>query len=143
MKNNKGFTLIELLATITILSIIMLIAIPNVIGVVQRNKQKTFVEDAKKFISLAQYKKAKVVSSTTRFTLGDVDEGDDLTEGPNGGVYSKDLSYVTIIDNNTYQVCLKEYKKDTSICMSAINNATEDQLYAAGANSLVKDTCSC
>ena len=142
MKNNKGFTLIELLATITILSIIMLIAIPNVIGVVQRNKQKTFVEDAKKFISLAQYKRAKEVSDTSYFTLNEIDEGAELTEGPNGGFYDRTKSYITV-EADTYKVCFQEYKKDTTICVGAINNATEDDLYAAGANSLVKDTCSC
>ena len=38
-KNSLGFTLIELIATITILGIIMLIAVPNVISVVTKNKK--------------------------------------------------------------------------------------------------------
>ena len=41
MKNEKGFTLVELLATVSILGIIMLIAVPNILGTVERNK-KTF-----------------------------------------------------------------------------------------------------
>ena len=36
--NNRGFTLIELLATIAILAIIMLVTVPNVIGIIERNK---------------------------------------------------------------------------------------------------------
>ena len=55
--NQKGFTLMELLATIVILSIIMLIAVPNVINTLDKNKRSfTYVEDAKKMITLAEYK---------------------------------------------------------------------------------------
>ena len=38
-KNNGGFTLVELLATITILGILLGIAIPSVIGYMNRGKQ--------------------------------------------------------------------------------------------------------
>ena len=55
-KNSLGFTLIELIATITILGIIMLIAVPNVISVVTKNKNQTYVNDARKFVTLAKYK---------------------------------------------------------------------------------------
>ena len=56
MKNNKGFTLVELLAVLSVLAVLMLLAVPNVIGVVQRDKNKTYVEDAKKLVTLAEYK---------------------------------------------------------------------------------------
>ena len=52
----KAFTLIELLAVIVILGIIMTIAIPNVIATLDKNKKETFIEDAKKVISSAEYK---------------------------------------------------------------------------------------
>ena len=53
--NNKAFTLVELLATLAILSVIMIIAIPNVIGILEKNKNTTYVEDAKKLVALADY----------------------------------------------------------------------------------------
>ena len=49
--NKKGFTLIELLGVIIILSIIMLIAIPNVTSVLEKNKRENYIADAKKMIS--------------------------------------------------------------------------------------------
>ena len=42
MKKN-GFTLIELLATILILALIMIIAVPNVMSTIDKNKQDTYV----------------------------------------------------------------------------------------------------
>ena len=55
LKNKKGFTLIELLATIVILGIIMIVAVPNVTGIIYRNRSNTYVEDAKKMVTLADY----------------------------------------------------------------------------------------
>ena len=63
-KNSLGFTLIELIATITILGIIMLIAVPNVISVVTKNKNQTYVNDARKFVTLAKYKSLIVIKSS-------------------------------------------------------------------------------
>ena len=54
MKKNKGFTMVELLAAITILGIIMMIAVPNVLSIIDKNKKRTYVEDAKKIQSLAE-----------------------------------------------------------------------------------------
>ena len=64
VKNSLGFTLIELIATITILGIIMLIAVPNVISVVTKNKNQTYVNDARKFVTLAKYKSLIVIKSS-------------------------------------------------------------------------------
>ena len=53
--NKKGFTLIELLATIAILALLMLVAVPNVMSTIDKNKQDTYIEDAKRMITLAEY----------------------------------------------------------------------------------------
>ena len=53
--NKKGFTLTELIATIVILGILMTVAIPNVLSIIERNKALNMIEDAKKFITEVEY----------------------------------------------------------------------------------------
>lgn len=117
MNNRKGFTLIELLATIAILALIMMLAVPNVMNTIDKNKRNTYVEDAKKMITLAEYQ----IRSDTSIELPtsghciviklrflDLTE---FSEGPEGGTYDLDLSYVVISNqSNTYQffVALQE-----------------------------------
>ncbi len=55
INNQKGFTLIELLAVIIILAIIMTVAIPNIIGTLDKNKKDSFVKDAKRAITSCEY----------------------------------------------------------------------------------------
>lgn len=108
--NNKGFTLVELLATISILALLMIVAIPNVISTIDKNKQSTYVEDAKRMITLAEYK----VRSDTSITLPTSGncivmplyslDLTDFDEGPEGGNYDLQNSYVVIARNgNKYE----------------------------------------
>lgn len=124
--NNKGFTLVELLATISILAIIMLIAIPNVVGVVQKSRNKTYVEDAKKMISLAKYKvksdvkiKDALGDGPVCISLNYLDSGKEIKDAPNGGEYDTEYSYVFVeknYDNSYYySVQLLENDKDSNI----------------------------
>ena len=46
MKREKGFTLIELLAVIIILSVIMVIAVPKVLDVINKSKEEAFIDSA-------------------------------------------------------------------------------------------------
>ena len=55
IENKNGFTLIELLAVIIILAVIMTVAIPNVLGTLDRNKQDAFLKDARRAISSCNY----------------------------------------------------------------------------------------
>ena len=56
---NKGFTMIELLATIVLLGIIMMIAVPSITSILAKNKKQTFLNDAKKFVALAEQEARK------------------------------------------------------------------------------------
>ena len=47
MKKRNGFTLVELLAVIVILAIILLIAVPNVMGIIEKAKKDSYCSTAK------------------------------------------------------------------------------------------------
>ena len=53
--NRQGFTLVELLAALVILGLLMVVAAPNVLGILNRNKSEIYIEDAKKLVSRAEY----------------------------------------------------------------------------------------
>lgn len=116
--SDNGFTLIELIATISILAILSLIAVPNVIGVVEKNKNKTYLEDAKRMISLAEY---KVNSSSTNkpgsggtkcFSISNLGTDEFSTEdgkAPNGGKYDTVKSYVMVVSESDYSGYKMQY----------------------------------
>ena len=138
MKNNKGFTLVELLATLVVLGIIMAIAVPNVISVVQKNRQKTLIEDAKKMLSMAQYKVAKEnVTDDKKYTLSELDITEELKKGPNGELYKRDKSRVEF-SSGTYTVYL--YEQDHT----CIEGLTEEDLYKDTNKTIeeLSDSCS-
>jgi len=102
MKNNKGFTLIELIAVVVILAVIMLIAVPNVVSTINKNKKEALIEDAKKFKAAVE---AKIASDTTidkpnndnaiLFTLEKVGKAG-ISESPYGTKYSRTKSFVVV-----------------------------------------------
>lgn len=101
MKKN-GFTLVELLASLTILGILMAVTVPNVVGILTQNREKTYNEDAKKMISTAKYKMAGnngVVrpgnNNCILMSLGYLDNSE-YENPPNGGKYLRDQSFVVI-----------------------------------------------
>ena len=107
--NNKGFTMIELLASMVLLSILMLTAVPTVLGVMDDSRKTTILNDSKKFVANVEYKlkhnnnyikkprsTAKEQGNCILMTLGYLDLGTDFKEGPHGGYYSTDDSYVVV-----------------------------------------------
>ena len=103
---NKGFTLIELLAAIVILGILVGVTLPMIVGFFDDSRNKMYVTDARKLISLAEYR-IKANSSE----IEKPDEGDcilismlylDSTEfdnPPGEGRYEKESSYVVVKNN--------------------------------------------
>ena len=152
MKNNKGFTLIELLATISLLAILMLIAVPNIIGVVNRNKNSTYVEDAKKLVALAEYKirsdsqyKPTIGGGAKCFSMSFLGTGDFDTTAPNGGTYMYDKSYVKAIKNSEgtieYSVVLVEKKENNEFYgVGVTQEVSSSDLYKDNISSLIQST---
>ena len=105
--NRKGFTLIELLGVIVILSILMLIAIPNISATLERSKRDQYIVDAKKMISLVEYEIRKegidkpksgdgVLVRLSKLSTSDLEKDAD------GNSYDTTNSYVVITRKNGY-----------------------------------------
>ncbi len=102
MKNNKAFTLVELIAAVTIMGILLFVVVPNITNTLEKNKKTTYVNDAKKLITLAKkkYKEDTTIKEANStdclvFNLSDL-KGKDISSGPNSGKYHESKSYVTI-----------------------------------------------
>ena len=132
MKNRKGFTLVELLAVVVILGLMMGIAIPNIMGIIKRQKQSTYLEDAKKMVSRAEY----MLRSTTKIekpknnqcvamTLGYLDNGE-FNNPPYGGAYFANVSYVVVKNNGgKYEYYVQLYECQTPEAGSNVEKAGE------------------
>ncbi len=102
INNQNGFTLIELLAVIIILAIIMTVAIPNIIGTLEKNKKDSILKDAKRAISSAEYtirteKKYEYPDETTAviFPFSEI-KSLDLETTSYDTYYSQKYSFVAI-----------------------------------------------
>ena len=105
--NRKGFTLIELLGVIVILSIIMVIAIPNVMAVLEKGKKDNYLVDAKKLITQAEY--AIRNSSINKPSSSDIYKitlsylgTNDVKKDQDDNSYSLTDSYVIVVRKNGY-----------------------------------------
>ena len=59
MKKKNGFTLIELLATVVILVAILAIAMPNILQVINKRKEKTITQEQEIMVSYAELMASK------------------------------------------------------------------------------------
>lgn len=146
MKNRKGFTLVELLAVIVILGVIMLIAVPNVMSIVDKEKKTTYIQDAYKLQTLVEY----ATRTNTSIKMPDANEilvvplsavnNGDLTTGPDGYQYSLTNSYVAIMKENgfdKYWVNLvgENGTKNRGVYLCSMDSLEGDMKY----NQVVKD----
>ncbi len=117
MKKKNGFTLIELLATIVILVAILAIAMPNILQVINKRKEKNIIQEQEMMISYAElmaskYSKVFVCltqNTKSKLSLNKIKEHTTITED-----MVKDLNPASCImyDNGKYKYiegCGDEY----------------------------------
>lgn len=106
-KNYDGFTLVELLGVIIILSIIMMIALPNITSVLEKNNRESYIADAKKMITQAKYAirngelEKPSENEILKISLSYLGTGD-VEKDPDGNIYDVNNSYVVIVRKNGY-----------------------------------------
>ena len=128
--NKKGFTLIELIAVVVIMSIIAVIATPNVINMMETGNNKKYISDASNFISKAKYmyKKEQYKDKFNNPTQGEatiklseiVGITADDEKDPHGYPYDLEHSTVTIYTQG------EETLKETTAKITLISSKGED-----------------
>lgn len=139
--NNKGFTLIELLASLVILGLLMGVAIPTVVNMINNNKIDTYLEDAKKLATAAEYK----IRSTGRIVKPKQNncivismeylQSSDFDSAPNGGDYDQMKSFVIVRREAGAQRSYKYYVRLVEAMDSNSYNGVNLALYEDLSNS--------
>ena len=148
--NNKGFTLVELLAVIVILAIILLVAVPNVLNVIERSKEDSYlsstlmIENAAELYLISNNSELPSdIGTEVRITLNELLEEDYLTSIPvdprNNEEMDTNLSVViTKISNNEYTYDFESYVQVT-VGTSGDYTNIQDALDADEKNILILD----
>lgn len=102
--NKKGFTLVEILAMLVVLAIILAISVPNITGILSKQKESISLEDANKLVETTKIKVRTKTNVTLPsyskycnvYTMNFLDTNDDYSTGTNGGEYDKLESFVIV-----------------------------------------------
>lgn len=101
--NHKGFTLVELIAMLVVISVLMVIAIPNISGIIKKNRESIGVEDMNKLVRGARTKFSVKSASYPKnpnacvvLTMNYIDTNDDFKQGVNNGDYDRNESVVVV-----------------------------------------------
>lgn len=145
--NRKGFTLVELLGVIVILSIVILIAIPNITSTLERSKRDQYLTDAKKMVSLAEYELRKgdlAKPAEGKYIIITLDylATTDVEKDPDGVSYSLTDSYVVVARKDGYLKyyvnLVADHSKNSTKAWWGIKLAEKDELSSDDRYNLIK-----
>lgn len=139
-RNNSGFTMIELLAAVVVLGILMGIAIPTVVSVMNDKRNDTYIEDAIRLASTMEYKMNsdnKILvparGGCIAMSLSYMDNNT-FEEGPYGGEYDRDASFVLAYrnasgDEEEYKYYVRLIEKTKTGSYRGVNLVDTNSLY--------------
>lgn len=117
----------------------MAIAVPNIIGILNNNRADTYVEDAKKLLSLAEYKvranpnlRPSSVGSCTKLTLKYLDNSE-FKSAPNNGSYDNLKSFV-VVERLADEAGKKQYEYYVTIVENLKDGSTRGISYQSYTN---------
>lgn len=133
MKKN-GFTLVELIAVIVIISIISMLAAPNIVDLMQRSKDGSFISEVDQLVSQARYmyknnntRPDPEEDGSVKIYMSNL-TGDVPTSDPYGYDYDMTNSYVSFEENcPADSMCTLDTKVHIVSCK-------KDKVDAAGSN---------
>ena len=146
MRNKKGFTLVELLAAIVILGLLIGYGLPTVTRMVTNNRNKIYINDAKKLVSQAEYKLRANNTEIEKPDPGDCIvlsllylDNDEFGAAPNKGEYQRVNSFVVVKNTGSqleYSVMLVEKTKDGGY--KGVQLVDSNKLVSSGALNYVR-----
>lgn len=138
MKNQKAFTLVELLATLVILSVIMLVAVPSTMSMLDKNKKESFLSDAKRFVALAESEirnNDKIDTNYGGFIVFRLEDLNDSSfdQDPDGHSYNQTDSCVVVYKKGTatdyqYVYYVQMYGKNRGISLTETKSLGRDSV---------------
>ena len=112
--NNKGFTLVELLAVIVLVAILGGLAIPNVVSSINNSRKNTFLLDAKRMVSKAEYlistnmEDRNTVKSggSVKYNYNRLNEKGEFQTDSDGQPFNPNTFVKVIKNDNSFSYCI-------------------------------------
>lgn len=71
---NKGFTLVEMIVVLVMLAVLSAILVPNLLGYIDKAKEKQYVLNAKSFLTATQAQLTELYGTDRTFSVQDAEE---------------------------------------------------------------------